>query len=89
MNIEKISEGVSIYQPEKWNRNTKIKGLLFDMDGLILDTEKLYTRFWQEAANALGYPMTKEQALVLCLSGRGDKDAHTIESYFSGKGYLN
>lgn len=41
----------------------RIRGVLFDMDGVILDTEKLYTRFWQEAANALGYPMTKEQAL--------------------------
>ena len=41
----------------------QIKGILFDMDGLILDTEKLYCRFWQEAARILGYPMTMEQAL--------------------------
>lgn len=40
-----------------------IRGVLFDMDGVILDTEKLYTHFWQEAAKAMGYPMTKEQAL--------------------------
>jgi len=33
------------------------------MDGVILDTEKLYTRFWKEAAQALGYPMTHEMAL--------------------------
>ena len=38
----------------------KIEAVLFDMDGLVLDTEKLYTRFWVEAANALGYPMTFE-----------------------------
>ena len=25
---------------------TPIKGVLFDMDGVILDTEKLYARFW-------------------------------------------
>ncbi len=48
-----------------------------------------------ESAHALAYAfkkaktMTKEQAIVLCLSGRGDKDMNTIESYFSGKGYLN
>lgn len=40
-----------------------IKGVLFDMDGVILDTEKLYTRFWCEAAQSLGYPMTHEMAL--------------------------
>ena len=41
----------------------QIRGVLFDMDGLVLDTEKLYTRFWQEAAQAMGYPMTRQQAL--------------------------
>lgn len=40
-----------------------VKGILFDMDGVILDTEKLYTRFWCEAAQALGFPMTYEMAL--------------------------
>ena len=40
-----------------------IRGVLFDMDGLVLDTEVLYSRFWQAAAQALGYPMTREQAL--------------------------
>ena len=44
-------------------RDTDIKGVLFDMDGVILDTEKLYTRFWVEAAQSLGYPMTHEMAL--------------------------
>ena len=33
-----------------------VRGVLFDMDGVILDSEKLYTRFWQEAGLALGYP---------------------------------
>lgn len=48
-----------------------------------------------ESAHALAYAfkkaesMTEEQAMIICLSGRGDKDAHTIESYFAGKGYLN
>ena len=49
-----------IFTPE---RNTAVRGVLFDMDGLVLDTEKLYSRFWQEAAQALGYPMTRQQAL--------------------------
>jgi HAD superfamily hydrolase (TIGR01509 family) len=40
-----------------------IRGVLFDMDGLVLDTEKLYTRFWTEACHFYGFPMTREQAL--------------------------
>lgn len=44
-------------------KENDIKGVLFDMDGVILDTEKLYTRFWVEAAQSLGYPMTYEMAL--------------------------
>ena len=40
-----------------------IRGVLFDMDGLVLGTEGLYCRFWREAAQSLGFPMTREQAL--------------------------
>lgn len=42
---------------------TPVQGVLFDLDGVVIDTEKLYTRFWMEAANDLGWPMTREQAL--------------------------
>ena len=58
-----------------------ITAVLFDMDGLVLDTEKLYTRFWQEAANVLGYPMTKEQALGMRSLNRGAGLAK-MQSYF-------
>ena len=44
-------------------KGTAIKGVLFDMDGVILDTEKLYTHFWCEAARFFGYDMTREMAL--------------------------
>ena len=42
-----------------------LSGMLFDMDGLVLDTEKLYSRFWQEACVLMGYPMTRQQALTM------------------------
>lgn len=42
-----------------------IKGVIFDMDGLILDTEKLYQRFWREASEKYGFKMSREQALML------------------------
>lgn len=59
----------------------RIRGVLFDMDELILDTEKLYTRFWQEAAQCLGYPMTREQALGLRSMNHTEGEAK-IKSYF-------
>ena len=52
---------VHYYNPQ-WGASRPIRGILFDMDGLVLDSEALYTRFWREAANALGFPMTVEQS---------------------------
>ena len=43
----------------------KIKGVISDMDGVILDSEKLYVRFWCEAANFYGYPMQRQHALSI------------------------
>lgn len=40
-----------------------IRGVIFDMDGLMLDTEKLLTRFWCEAAAFYGFDMTKQHVL--------------------------
>ncbi len=42
-----------------------IKAVIFDMDGLLLDTEKLLVKFWVQAAREMGFPMTVEQALGL------------------------
>ena len=35
------------------------------MDGLVLDSEKLYARFWAEAAAYYGFSMTRAQALAM------------------------
>ena len=48
-----------------------------------------------ESAHALAYAfkkareMTEEQSMIVCLSGRGDKDVNTIADYLEGKEYLN
>lgn len=48
-----------------------------------------------ESAHAIAYAikkaetMTEEQSMIVCLSGRGDKDVNTIADYLAGKGYLN
>ncbi len=62
-------------------RTAPILGVLFDMDGVVLDTEKLYARFWAEAAHALGYPMTYEQALGMRSLNSAAGQAK-LESYF-------
>ena len=43
----------------------EIKAVIFDMDGVIIDTEKLLVKYWCQAANEMGFPMTYEQALNL------------------------
>ncbi len=53
-----------ILKPE-WGAQRPIRGVLFDMDGLVLDTEKLYSRFWREACAFYGYTMSYEQTLQM------------------------
>ncbi|MBP3683510.1 MAG: HAD family phosphatase [Oscillospiraceae bacterium] len=60
---------LEFYHPE-WGASRPIFGVLFDMDGLVLDSEVLYTRFWREAAHFYGYPMTAEQSLGMRSLGK-------------------
>ena len=39
--------------------------VIFDMDGLVLDTESTYFVAWQQAARAMGYELTDEFCLLL------------------------
>jgi HAD superfamily hydrolase (TIGR01509 family) len=67
-----------------YGNTVPVRGVLFDMDGVVLDTEKLYARFWREAAAALGYEMSYEQALGMRSLSSTAGQAQ-LESYF-GKG---
>lgn len=58
-----------------------VKGVLFDMDGIVLDTERLYARFWREAAEELGFSMTHEQALGM-RSLSNEAGQAQLERYF-------
>lgn len=61
-------------------KDIPLKGILFDMDGVVLDTEKLYTRFWVEAGQSLGFPMTHEMGLGL-RSLNGKAGAKRLKTY--------
>lgn len=42
-----------------------IKGAIFDMDGVLLNSEILYQRFWCEAGREFGYPFEPKHVLRL------------------------
>ena len=47
----------------QYKEKSPVRGVLFDVDGVILDTECLYSRFWMEACHFYGFPMTRQQSL--------------------------
>lgn len=49
---------------------TKIKAVIFDLDGTLIDTEKIYRMFWPKAVAEMGYEMTDEQYLSIRSLGR-------------------
>ena len=68
------------------SEHREVRGVLFDMDGVVIDTEKLYTRFWMEAAADLGHPMTLPQALQMRSLGSIESQ-EKLDSFF-GAGVL-
>ncbi len=49
------------------------RGVILDMDGLMLDTEPFYQRAWQEAVRRLGYELGDET--FRSFSGKSDADS--------------
>ncbi len=46
-------------------------------------------KYAKKQVETLGTQTAGEQIMIVCLSGRGDKDVNTIADYLAGKGYLN
>jgi beta-phosphoglucomutase len=51
---------------------SKIKAVLFDMDGVIFDTERVYLEHWIQVFQKYGYEMKKE--VYVSVMGRGRKN---------------
>lgn len=56
--------------------------VIFDMDGLVLDTESTYTIAWQQAASAMGYDFSDD--FCLSMSGRHYQDIELKLSEYCG-----
>ena len=50
----------------------KIEAVLFDMDGVIFDTESIYLDIWTKVFESYGYKMTKD--VYISVMGRGRKN---------------
>ena len=48
----------------------KIKAIIFDMDGVIFDTEMIYLKVWSDVFEKYGYKMTKEIYSLVLGTGR-------------------
>lgn len=53
-----------------------IRGVIFDMDGLMFDTERIYQDAWLEAGRRLGAPITAD--VVLRIRGRNIPDSRRL-----------
>ncbi|NER78689.1 MAG: HAD family phosphatase [Leptolyngbya sp. SIO1D8] len=61
------------------------KALIFDMDGLMLESERLYQQAWKIAASELGYEL--DAALYLSLVGRSNAEAEQAFVKVFGTGF--
>ena len=71
-------------------RNTRLAmrpaAMIFDMDGLMLDTEPLAARAWTDAASAIGVAF--DEAVKLRLVGRNFPDCERLLREHHGHDYL-
>ena len=64
-----------------------IKAVLFDMDGLMFDTERLYINAWKKAGEKLGIPIGDEFLLQSRGMVRADSSKLFMELYHPNRSY--
>ncbi len=57
----------------------EIKGAIFDQDGLLFDTERVYAKAWVGVSDLHGYGFTEEMTRLICGHGRGEIGAKILE----------
>lgn len=62
-----------------------VKAVIFDVDGTLLDTERIYMKAWKEAAASMGYEMT--DALLQKTRAISSKEAARIFEEEIGNGF--
>ena len=55
--------------------------VFFDLDGTLIDTEKIYYRFWGEASEYYGYQLNREERLAM-----RSRDSKITAEFFKSKG---
>lgn len=61
----------------------KIKAIIFDMDGVIFDTEMVYLKVWSKVFEKYGYKMTKEIYTSVLGTGRENVKKVFVNNYGS------
>ena len=54
----------------------KIKGIIFDMDGVLVDTERISFKFWEKSFEKYGYKYSMDTHLSLI--GRNNNSIRNI-----------
>lgn len=58
-----------------------VKGVIFDMDGLMFDTERVYGIYWRQVSAELGYPMDDELVTAMCGAVRDFQITRIVERF--------
>jgi len=72
-------------QMDQTMANLDIRGVIFDMDGLLLDTEALYIKAWPPVGEMIGIPITAEVAQKTV--GHCAKATEAVFQDYYGKGF--
>ena len=57
------------------------KAVIFDMDGVIFDTERVYLEIWKSVFEKYGYKMTKELYITVMGTGRKNVIKTFLENF--------